>query len=174
MLWEGIPNNLYLELTLYEAASLYPPGALASNLSLILGSAEESLRSLYLEPFHAAEFVDPLLSDAKPSLWTSICQDARLMRHLLAVFLRYEYQYTAVFHKDHFLVDMIAQRHEYCSSLLVNIMLGYACVGTALSADRMHHQWLWYWRFQGLFSSDFAPSRVLEPENALVQLPSRG
>ncbi|KAH7147859.1 hypothetical protein DER46DRAFT_514185 [Fusarium sp. MPI-SDFR-AT-0072] len=100
-------NNPYLNSMLYEAASLYSqhqtsetnlPGHLA-----ILGSEEQ--RSLYLKPFHAAQVFDPLLSDVKVSAWTSVS-----------------------FHKDLFLEDMAARRKDFCSSLLVNITLAYACV----------------------------------------------
>ncbi|KAI3580111.1 hypothetical protein IWW34DRAFT_620935 [Fusarium oxysporum f. sp. albedinis] len=100
-------NNPYLNSMLYETASLYSqhqttetnvPGHLAS-----LGSEEK--RSLYLKPFHAAQVFDPLLSDVKVSVWTSVS-----------------------FHKDLFLEDMAARRKDFCSSLLVNVTLAYACV----------------------------------------------
>ncbi|KAH7215812.1 hypothetical protein DER44DRAFT_806843 [Fusarium oxysporum] len=100
-------NNPYLNSMLYETASLYSqhhtsetnvPGYVDS-----LGSEEQ--RSLYLKPFHAAQVFDPLLSDVKVSAWTSVS-----------------------FHKDLFLDDMAARRKDFCSSLLVNVTLAYACV----------------------------------------------
>jgi hypothetical protein len=124
-------DNPYLNSLLFETASLYSqhqtsepsvPGLLAS-----LGSEEQ--RSLYLKPFHAAQVVDPLLSDVKVSPWTSVCDDDKLMRDLLSVLFRCEYQFTAAFHKDLFLEDMSARRTDFCSSLLVNVTLAYACVG---------------------------------------------
>ncbi|KAF4960207.1 hypothetical protein FGADI_1227 [Fusarium gaditjirri] len=123
-------NNPYLNSMLYEAASLYSqhqtskanvPGHLAS-----LGSEEQ--RSIYLKPFHAAQVFDPLLSDVKVSAWTSVCDDDKLMRDLLSVLFRCEYHFTVAFHKDLFLEDMAARRNDFCSSLLVNVTLAYACV----------------------------------------------
>ena len=51
-----------------------------------------------------------------------------LMRDLLRVFLRCEYHFTAAIQKDLFLEDMAAQREDFCSSLLVNMVLAYSCV----------------------------------------------
>ncbi|KAF5591473.1 nitrogen assimilation transcription factor nit-4 [Fusarium pseudocircinatum] len=123
-------NNPYMDSMLYEIASLYSehqtsgtnlPGHLAS-----LGSEEQ--RSPYLKPFHAAQVFDPLLSDVKVSAWTNVCDDDNLMRDLLTVLFRCEYHFTAAFHKDLFLEDMAARRKDFCSSLLVNVTLAYACV----------------------------------------------
>ncbi|KAK7973481.1 hypothetical protein PG988_007615 [Apiospora saccharicola] len=92
------------------------------------GQGTADLQSLYLKPFHAAHMVDPRLSDARPSLWTAVCEDDVLMRDLLAVWFRCEYQFTSACQKDYFLEDMVAKRQDFCSSLLVNIVLAYACV----------------------------------------------
>jgi hypothetical protein len=80
-----------------------------------------------LRPFHAAHVVDPLLSDAKPSLWTAVCQDDLLMRELLAAWLQCEYFFTTPLQKDYFLQDMASHNHDFCSPLLVNAVLAYAC-----------------------------------------------
>ena len=85
-------------------------------------------QSLYLRPFHAAQVVDPLLSNVKISSWTNACNDDVLMRNLLGGFLLCEYHFTAAFQKDLFLEDMAALREDFCSSLLVNVILGYSCV----------------------------------------------
>ncbi|KAF5669948.1 NirA-like nitrate assimilation regulatory protein [Fusarium heterosporum] len=123
-------NNPYLNSLVYEAASVYsnnPPAAnVASGLLENLPSEEQ--RSLYLKPFHAAQVIEPLLSDVKPSLWTTVCKDDELMRDLLSVLLRCEYQFTGAFHKDLLLEDMASRRTDFCSPLLVNVLLAYACV----------------------------------------------
>lgn len=123
-------DNPYLNSLVYEAASLYSADQdsehAAPQFAAYLGSEEQ--QSLYLKPFHAAQVVEPLLSDVKPSLWTPVCSDDALMRNLLSVLFRCEYQFTAAFQKDLFLQDMAAERKDFCSSLLVNIALAYACV----------------------------------------------
>jgi hypothetical protein len=139
-----IENNPYLDSIIWGAASLYAqdssrrPNAVAvaasssSSSSSAAGPAgdygTEGYESIYLKPFHAAEVVDPRLSDAKISAWTSVTSDDVLMRELLKVFLRCEYMFTSAFQKDYFLDDLVARRDEFCSSLLVNIILAYACV----------------------------------------------
>lgn len=123
-------DNTYLNSLIYEAASLYADNREAEVVSLEPGSKLVSgeYTSLYLKPFHAAHVVDPLLSDIKFSSWTTVCQDDVLMRDLFSVFLRCEYQFTAAFQKDYFLEDMASEGSDFCSSLLVNIVLAYSCV----------------------------------------------
>lgn len=130
---EFVINNPYLDSLVYEAASLYapsqqpkPPGASSSSRKPGLRLAEYG--SLYLKPFHAAQVIETRLSNARPSLWTTICDDDVLMRDLLGVFFRCEYHFTAAFQKDLFLEDMIAEREDFCSPLLVNVTLAYSCV----------------------------------------------
>ncbi|KAK7946049.1 uncharacterized protein PG986_010370 [Apiospora aurea] len=138
---EFIVDNPYLNSTLYKAASLYSNHSASSTLPHHVaatsdhggnldkpGTAAAEHQSLYLKPFHAAHMVDPRLSDARPSLWTAVCDDDALMRDVLAVWFRCEYQFTSACQKDYFLEDMVAKRHDFCSSLLVNIVLAYACV----------------------------------------------
>ncbi|KAL7793630.1 hypothetical protein V8C37DRAFT_378517 [Trichoderma ceciliae] len=128
-----LANNPYMDSMIYGAASLYSAnqipnrsGHIASGLADDLGSDE--YQSLYLKPFHAAQVIDPRLTNAKISSWTTVCSDDVLMRDLLGVFLRCEYHFTAAFQKDYFLDDMEAQHKDFCSSLLVNIILAYSCV----------------------------------------------
>lgn len=128
-----IQDNPYLDSLIFEGSSLFPPAQYSNgpdhHTSNSLNSLESAeYRSLYLKPFHGAQVMDPRLSDARPSFWTTVCSDDRLMRDMIAVFLRCEYQFTMIFHKDYFLEDMAAQRHDFCSSLLVNIVLAYSCV----------------------------------------------
>lgn len=87
--------------------------------------------SVYLKPYLAAEIVDPRLNAVQPSEWTAVCTDDGLMRKLLGAFFLNEYAWLgSVFQKDYFLDGMISKRHFYCSPLLVNSVLAYACVST--------------------------------------------
>lgn len=86
------------------------------------------LASPYLMPFHASRVVEPLLTDAKPSLWTEVCKDDALMRDLLGVWFCCEYSFASIFQKDLFLEDMASQNEDFCSSLLVNAVLAYCSV----------------------------------------------
>jgi hypothetical protein len=128
-----LENNPYLKSTIYEALSLYSSGTLGghskrSSAESAIEPGRTAYQDLYLKPFHAAEVIDTRLTDAKFSTWTSVCNDDVLMRDVVRCWLRCEYQFTAAFQKDLFFEDMAAQRQEFCSPLLVNVMLGYACV----------------------------------------------
>lgn len=89
---------------------------------------ELSYDAMYLSPFHSASVFEPRLTDIKISPWTNVCDDDALMREILEIWFRCEYQFTAVFQKDLFLEDLAAGKTEFCSPLLVNIILAYASV----------------------------------------------
>jgi hypothetical protein len=136
-------DNPYLDSIIYESTSLYssppkrrlPPDGAAS--SLLKDAAPSNYQSPYLKPMHAAEVVEPKLSAANPSQWTGVCSDDALMRELLGFFFRSEYSYHCLFQKDLFLEDLISQKTEFCSSLLVNAVLAYACVRLTIVIFRL-------------------------------------
>lgn len=129
-----LSNNPYLGSLIYEAESLYPGtlqgGSVWSTDPKLLPEMFRApeFQSLYLKPIHAAEVVEPLLSAVKPSLWTTVCTDDALMTDILRVFFRCEYGFQCPFPKTYFLEDMAAMRQGFCSPLLVNAVLAYACV----------------------------------------------
>ncbi|KAK2755598.1 C6 transcription factor [Colletotrichum kahawae] len=122
-----VQDNPYLNSFVYEAASLYSATGTWRPSYADAGGSQQ-LQSVYTKPFHAAQVVEPRLSDAKVSWWTNVCDDDSLMRDLLRALFRCEYQFSAAFQKDLFLEDLVAQKQGFCSSLLVNITLAYACV----------------------------------------------
>jgi hypothetical protein len=124
---ELLDNNPYLNSLLFEAASLYSKSS-SQCLGQQEAASDSEKQSLYIKPFHAAEVLDPLLFDAQPSKWTAISNDDVLMRDLLSVFFWCEYKMTSAFQKNLFLEDMNAGREDFCSELLVDAVLGYACV----------------------------------------------
>lgn len=140
MPFELTVDNPYMDSLIYEATSLFPesrrelsgiPNPIRSN-QLPCGSQSflENYEGPYLKPFHASRVVEPLLVDVKPSAWTAVCKDDALMRRLLASLLHCEYFFASIFQKVYFLEDMAAGRRDFCSPLLVNAVLAYACVRT--------------------------------------------
>ncbi|KAH7109611.1 putative C6 transcription factor [Dendryphion nanum] len=137
-------DNPYLRSFIYEPSTIFPTpnqSQMPRQSPVHLNKSLESDRiprprdgehgtyeTVYLKPFHAAEVIDPRLSHVKVSSWTSVCDDDVLMRNILGSWLLCEYQFTAAFQKDLFLEDLAANRKDFCSSLLVNAMLGYACI----------------------------------------------
>ncbi|ESU09854.1 hypothetical protein FGSG_12447 [Fusarium graminearum PH-1] len=134
-------DNPYLNSLIYQTATLYSyeNGPELTSPSGFTDLVSEEQRSMYLKPFHAAQVIEPLLNDAKISSWTSVSKDDVLMRDLLRVMFRCEYQFTAAFQKDLFLQDLVAGREDFCSPLLVNAVLAYACVCYPQMSNRVEY-----------------------------------
>ncbi|GAM83830.1 hypothetical protein ANO11243_018200 [Dothideomycetidae sp. 11243] len=150
-------DNPYLDCLLYEATSLLPSESLStsaplSSLNSVIGDAANW--TVYLRPFHAARTVDPRIIDVKPSLWTTISTDDSFMRGLLEGFFLSEYALASAFQKDYFLEDMAARRNDFCSSMLVNVVLAYSCVQ---SSDLLLQNLQKALTFSGLLPSRFQP-----------------
>ncbi|KAL7948831.1 hypothetical protein V8C42DRAFT_230446 [Trichoderma barbatum] len=162
-----LSNNPYMDSIIYGAASLYskgnrPRASGGTSSSHDGDSVSGELQSVYLKPFHAAEVVEPRLTDAKISSWTAVCKDDVLMRELLKDFLRCEYIFTSAFQKDYFLDDLLAMKSDFCSPLLVNIALAYSCVCSPKCPDRAE-----YWRPDTLVYRFLAEAkRIWEVENS--------
>lgn len=157
------PQNPYLNSLLYECTFkdqiTLSSQALAPASSSAPGGDEH--QGAYLKPFHAAEVVDSKLESIKPSAWTSVSSDNRLMRKLFNIYFLQEYHAAPFFHKEYFLEDMMAERHELCSSLLVNAILAMACVSSLVTnsvGDSLKSFSLAFRSFQP------EPCGVLEPE----------
>lgn len=135
-------DNAYLRSPIYEPESVYPP-----CVSVDLSQCPRSIpghgiasharkfpdEMIYMKPFHAAEVVDSRFTDLNVAAWTTVSSDNGLMQNLLRRWFHCEYHFTAAVQIDLFLEDLRDLRQDYCSSLLVNIMLGYACVGRTIS-----------------------------------------
>ena len=92
-------------------------------------------RSSHAKPFFTAKIVDPLLEETRPSNWTKVSANDRLLRNLLESYFIHQYPRQFFFPKTYFLEDMISKGTEFCSPLLVNAILAKACVSeyTAMS-----------------------------------------
>lgn len=95
------------------------------SVALRLPSISEKKYDL---PYHAAELVEPALNTVRAAQWTTVTDSDDLVRALLRAYLYYDFPHNPLFHKDAFLVDLVAGRKDYCSSLLVNAVLACACV----------------------------------------------
>ncbi|CAG5188986.1 uncharacterized protein ALTATR162_LOCUS12079 [Alternaria atra] len=95
----------------------------------------------YLKPIHAAELDDPLLSQVSASKWTNVISNDVLFRRLLSNYFLYCHPLLYCFHMKYFLRDMVAGQTRFCSSLLVNAVLGAAYQTYGADPDRSKH-WL--------------------------------
>ena len=60
-------------------------------------------------------------------VWTRVTRDSALVEHLLSIYFCWAHPYYVLFSKELFLDDMAKGRSKYCSPLLVNAILAFAC-----------------------------------------------
>ncbi|KAK6386687.1 hypothetical protein LTR65_008750 [Meristemomyces frigidus] len=66
-------------------------------------------------------------SDDASAVWFQVPQDVELVEHLLSLYFCWAHPFYHFFARDHFLHDMGQGRTEFCSALLVNAVLAFAC-----------------------------------------------
>lgn len=125
-----VPSTVDLQSLVFEAVIPYQSDQNNSRAAETIHPtlSTGSHHSMYLKTFHSAKVVDPLLYDATSSAWTSVSGDDVLVRDLLAYWFTCEYEFTSAIHRTHFIQDMATNRHDLCSSLLVNVIPAYCCV----------------------------------------------
>ncbi|KAG4222674.1 hypothetical protein PC116_g28852 [Phytophthora cactorum] len=125
-------DNLYLRSFVYETTFRAPPSHGFETETQREGYGDER----YLKPYHAAQVVEPNFDDADVAHWTNVTTDNHLLRRLLTSYLYYQHPWTAAFHMDYFVKDMMSGKTDFCSSLLVNSVLAAACVSLVDSIVR--------------------------------------
>jgi hypothetical protein len=120
------PENPYLRSPIYETT---------------FGSPQPTRNPAHEMPFHAAELYDPMIEHVNVSMWTSVISDNGLSQRLLRSFFLHAYSESFPFHKDLFLSDMVNGSTDFCSPLLVNVVMAYACHTYLRLPDRARH-WL--------------------------------
>jgi hypothetical protein len=116
------PWNQYLNSPLYELTLQ------SENYAPTSPSSTEQENPHYFMPITAAELIESRLDTVKPSNWTTVSCDDKLMRSILRSYFIHEYSWTTSFHKDDFLDDMQSGSTVFCSSLLVNATLAISSV----------------------------------------------
>ncbi|KAF1923885.1 uncharacterized protein M421DRAFT_404860 [Didymella exigua CBS 183.55] len=109
-----------------------PPSTFYAQLNL----QDPGISSCYTKPYHAAVVFDALVDKVTISTWTTIISSDELLRQLLRSFFQHAYAEWFPFHKDLFLSDMVANRTQFCSPLLVNAVLANACYSSSSLHDR--------------------------------------
>lgn len=71
------------------------------------------------------------------AVWFRSLQDAELVEHLLNLYFCWVHSTYPLFSRDHFLHDMGRGRSDYCSAILVNALLAFACHYSDRSQARM-------------------------------------
>lgn len=60
-------------------------------------------------------------------VWTRVTRDAAFVEHLLSIYFCWAHPYFVLFSKELFLDDMAKGQSKYCSPLMVNALLAFAC-----------------------------------------------
>ena len=109
-------SNPYLQTSFYEADRPSPD-------NLTLGKKSDIIFDI---PYHASTLVEPLLTNARISKWTTVTSDEGILVSLLEHYFQHAYHYFTFFHKALFLRDLKSGSAQHCSSLLVNAVLASA------------------------------------------------
>ena len=127
-----VPNNPYLSSLIYENTFKL---ITSKQLPTDSNNGEAEYQNMYMIPYHAVKIIDRRLDAAIVSKWTAVSADDVLLRKLLEAYFLFEFTSLPCFHKDSFLEDLVACRHHFCSSLLVNAVLAAACVSVYSSPN---------------------------------------
>ncbi|PSN68600.1 hypothetical protein BS50DRAFT_461464, partial [Corynespora cassiicola Philippines] len=65
--------------------------------------------------------------ERKLPTWTTVSQDMAFVEHLLDLYFKWSHPFYVIFSRECFLKDFRNGREKYCSQLLVNSILAYAC-----------------------------------------------
>ncbi|XXG97941.1 hypothetical protein Hte_004257 [Hypoxylon texense] len=128
------PKNPYLCSILYEKTSVVSlqPSVYVDTLR----DVQDESQKIYLVPYHTAELVDSRIASASVSSWTKVSSDNPMLRVLLQIYFVFEFPFHPYFHKDMFLEDLLAGSRQFCSSSLVNAILGAAWHGYSKMRNR--------------------------------------
>ncbi|ORY08948.1 fungal-specific transcription factor domain-domain-containing protein [Clohesyomyces aquaticus] len=71
--------------------------------------------------------ITPVPEEHKNGTWSTVTQDIYFVNRLLELYFLWSHPFYVVFSHEAFYQDFRSGRHKYCSPLLVNAILAYAC-----------------------------------------------
>ncbi|XPS80710.1 hypothetical protein M3J07_012683 [Ascochyta lentis] len=96
-----------------------------------------SIEAILQTPSSAA--ADDLVADPRLGYignWTCVTDDTGFLAHLFTIWTEREHVYYHFFDREAFLADLSCGRGDFCSELLVNVVLLSACFHSSLVKDR--------------------------------------
>lgn len=114
------------------------PQSLESELSMLLGKpamtrtgesryfGHTSNMSLVPEDDSVTPAPAPQANPRSPT-WTTVTSDLAFVERLLDLYFRWSHSFYVIFSRECFYKDFRSGRQKYCSALLVNAILAYAC-----------------------------------------------
>lgn len=88
---------------------------------------DDEMHALKREPSMQSVYSASIPPSESPAVWFRVPQDAELVEHLLNLYFCWVHPIYPLFSRDHFLHDMGRGRNDYCSAMLVNALLAFAC-----------------------------------------------
>lgn len=76
----------------------------------------------------SSELCDPRLQELDIRYWTGVQVQNDIAAKCISLYFETDHPLLANFDPDLFISDLTTKRHEYCSRLLVNALLYWACV----------------------------------------------
>ncbi|KAF2872277.1 fungal-specific transcription factor domain-containing protein [Massariosphaeria phaeospora] len=134
----ALADSLRRTVTLPPSASAGTPG-LEADLSVLLGKpamtqtgesfGHTSSLGLVAEDENYTRSRPPASRTAEPrtQTWTAVSHDLAFVERLLDLYFRWSHAFYVIFSRECFYNDFRSGRSKYCSSLLVNAILAYAC-----------------------------------------------
>lgn len=88
---------------------------------------DDEMHALKREPSVQSVYAASTPISESPAVWFRTPQDAELVEHLLNLYFSWVHPIYPLFSRDHFLHDMGRGRSDFCSAMLVNALLAFAC-----------------------------------------------
>jgi len=137
--------------TAFAATTPIEPQSLDRDLSMLLGKPamtpagdgsyfdHTSAMSLIPDDEHYPHArMAPIAADERTSgTWTAVTNDVAFVERLLDLYFRWSHTFYVIFSRECFYKDFRSGRDKYCSPLLVNAILAYACHFTDEPAARI-------------------------------------
>lgn len=83
------------------------------------------------EEGHISTLCDPRLDQLKIRFWTPVPIGDVLASRAISLYLQTDHPLLGLFEPSLFISDLINHRNEFCSAVLVNALLYWACVGVS-------------------------------------------
>jgi hypothetical protein len=124
------------------------PQSLDRDLSMLLGKpartpanegryvAPSTALPLVSDDEYAGAYKPPPAINERAGTWTAVTQDVAFVERLLDLYFRWSHTFYVIFSRECFYKDFRSGRDKYCSPLLVNAILAYACHFTDEPAAR--------------------------------------
>lgn len=112
------------------SADQSPPPSPSFQVKEDVGSRPAT--SELIDEFASMPLFSSRLEDVAIRVWTKVSIDNELAIRVISFYFHVDYPLTPLFDADLFIEDLARGRRRFCSELLVNCLLCYACVSLSI------------------------------------------